>query len=177
MSKDNPNQLGNLSKNEMAMIVVGVVLVLIVATYAATVIIGVWNGKDNIVVTGTIDLGLFQGVVFSIAGAGILMLGITQGQKIAAVVSSGLRSPNGNWARTNMAKQLNQMIQFYADDIVRSEKLLAKFNSMKEQYPTLKDNFSEEIDAVSKDIVDAQKQMAEAIAEKKRVMNDQAWNN
>ena len=174
--KDDPTQLGNLSKNEMAMIVVGAVLVLIVATYSATVIIGVWNGQDKIVVTGTIDLGLFQGVVFSIAGAGILMLGITQGSKLVAAASSVL-NPNGGWARQNMAKQLNNVIAFYQEDIERSIKLKQKLQDMKVKYPSLEGNFDDEFKVIDADIANAKQQLKDAIAEKEKVMNGLGWNS
>lgn len=179
MSKaDNPNELGTLGKQEMAMIVVGVVLIIIVGTYAATVVIALFNSSATITVTGSIDLGLFQGVVFSIAGAGILMLGLSQGQKIAGVVSSSLRGGgNGQWARNNTAKALNASITFYQEDIERSEKLKIKFQDMQVKYPSLKDNFDDEFVAIAADIVNAKKQLKDAIANKQKVMNDSGWNN
>lgn len=178
MSKDDPNSLGNLSKSEMALIVVGAVLVLIVGTYSAAVIIGMLNSGSGIVVTGTIDLGLFQGVVFSIAGAGILMLGITQGQKVAGIVSSSLRGGgNGEWARQNTAKALNANIAFYQEDIERSLKLKQRFKDMQVKYPSLKDNFDDEFAACDTDIEIAREQLKDAIANKEKVMNDSGWNN
>lgn len=83
MSQDNANQLGPFSRKELAMLIVAVSIGIVLVTYSVAIIIGISDTDTKITITGTIDLNMFQTTVFSIVGAGIILLGISAGQKLA----------------------------------------------------------------------------------------------
>lgn len=80
--EDNPNQIGVLSKRELALLIMAVSIAIVLCTYSAAIIMGMANPNTKIAVTGDIDLDLFQATVFTIVGAAILGLGISQGAKL-----------------------------------------------------------------------------------------------
>lgn len=81
--QDDPNKLGNLSKRELALLIMAASITIVLVTYSAAIIMGLANPNTKIAVTGDIDLDLFQATVFTIVGAAILGLGISQGSKLA----------------------------------------------------------------------------------------------
>lgn len=82
MSQDNAGQLGPFSRKELAMLIVAISIGIVLVTYSTAIIIGIMDPDTKISITGTIDLNMFQTTVFSIVGAGIILLGISAGQKL-----------------------------------------------------------------------------------------------
>ena len=79
---DDNNQLGPFSKKELSMLIVAISIGIVLVTYSVAIIIGMTDSDTRILVIGAIDLNMFQTTVFSIVGAGILLLGISAGSKL-----------------------------------------------------------------------------------------------
>lgn len=83
-TQDDPANLGPFSKAEMSMLIVAISIGIVLVTYSVALIIGMMNPETDIVIGGTIDLSKFETTVFTIVGAGLVVLGITTGTKIAS---------------------------------------------------------------------------------------------
>ncbi|GEM_PF-5249037 len=81
-AKDDTSQLGPFSRKELSMLIVSIAIGIVLVTYSVAIIVGMTDSDTKITVTGSIDLNMFQTTVFSIVGAGIILLGIAAGNKL-----------------------------------------------------------------------------------------------
>jgi len=178
---------GHTAKEYALFILLGGVIVLFGMGITAFVM-AILNPETNVILTGSIDLTLIMGLMIGIGTAAVVFVGqqLNSKQMSAAtrqsddiwMAESGIsNAPSGNWARENTGKQLNAVIERTVENLEGHVRFLEYLKDMQQRFPTLADNFKEEIAAEEKRIIKAENDVTNAIAEKERVMSLSGWNN
>ena len=83
MPPDDETTLGNLSKQELSMLVVAFTIAIFLVTVSISIIIAMVNPENQISIAGGWDLDRFQDMFFILLGSAIAFLGIGVGSRTA----------------------------------------------------------------------------------------------